>query len=101
MRSLLATALAIALTAGLAGCSTPCQDLGHRLCGCRGTGVSRNTCENTVNDQLSQLKPDQAAEDVCDAYLKTCKAPAGIDFCGWLDGADGKLACGLALPLDP
>ena len=101
MRPLLVTALALALAAGLAGCSTPCQDLGHKLCSCRGSGTSRTTCENTVDDELSRLKPDQAAQDVCEAALKSCDAPSGVAFCTWLDGTDGKLACGLALPEDP
>jgi hypothetical protein len=101
MRPLLATALAVALAAGLAACSTPCQELGHKLCSCRGVGTSRRSCENAVDDELNRLKPDQAAQDACEAALRTCKAPEGIAFCTWLDGADGKIACGLALPEGP
>jgi hypothetical protein len=92
------TIAAAALTAFLAGCSTPCEELGNRLCQCRGAGTSRKTCENAISDELDRLKPDQAAQDACEAALDTCKAPEGVAFCTWLDGADGKIACGYALP---
>ena len=97
------TALALLLLAGLGACSTPCQELGHKLCQCRGSGTSRRTCENTVDDELSKDKPSQAQQDVCEAALKTCESerPDGVPFCTWLEGTDGKLACGIALPETP
>jgi hypothetical protein len=100
MRPLLVAA-AVAFAAVLGGCSTPCQELGDKLCACRGSGTSRRSCENAVGDEIARLKPDQAAEDACEAALETCKAPEGVPFCTWLDGADGKIACGLALPENP
>lgn len=101
MRPFLATAVAAALATLLPGCSTPCQELGNKLCECRGSGTTRRTCENQVDDELTRLKPDQAAQDACEAALETCHAPKGVGFCTWLDGTDGKLACGLALPETP
>jgi hypothetical protein len=106
MRHLLASglyksALALLLAAGLGACSTPCQELGHKLCECRGTGTTRRTCENTVDDELKKDEPTQAEQDTCEAALKTCKAPSGISFCVWLEGEDAKLKCGIALPETP
>lgn len=95
------TALALLLLAGLGACSTPCQELGHKLCECRGSGTSRRTCENTVDDELSKDEPTQAQQDACEAALKTCKAPSGVPFCTWLEGTEAKLACGIALPETP
>jgi hypothetical protein len=96
------TALAAALAAALAlaGCSTPCQDLGNKLCTCRGASTDRATCERAVKDELSRLNPTKDQEKVCEEKLKSCEdqAPSGIDFCTWLDGEEGKLACGIAYP---
>jgi uncharacterized protein YgiB involved in biofilm formation len=102
MRPILTPAvLAIVALGGLAGCSTPCQDLGAKLCTCRGAGTDRAACEQSVKQELSQLHPKQDDQDACEAALKTCKEPDGIDLCAWLDGEDGKIACGLALPPAP
>ena len=97
MRRPLALALAAAATLAAAGCSTsPCQELGERLCAC--TGLTGDTCKTQVEDQLKRLDPPQSTLDTCDALLSTCREPAGASFCEWLTTADGKAACGLTPP---
>jgi len=91
---------ALAAALALAGCSTPCQELGNQLCTCRASTTDRSTCERAVKDELNRLKPSKDEESFCDEKLKSCKAPSGIDFCTWLDGAEGKVQCGIAYPPD-
>jgi len=93
--------LSLLLAAALGACTTPCEDLGHKLCECRGSGTSRRTCENTVDDELKKEDTTQAEEDLCEAKLAACKAPEGVSFCVWLEGTDAKIACGIALPETP
>ena len=88
----------LAAALAIAGCSPPCQELGNLLCTCRNSSTDRATCERAVKDELARLKPTKDEESFCDEKLKACKAPDGIDFCTWLDGADGKIACGIAYP---
>ncbi|MFT3913542.1 MAG: hypothetical protein QM704_05400 [Anaeromyxobacteraceae bacterium] len=99
-RNLLTWAFALLLVAGAGACSTPCQELGYKLCECRGSGATKKSCENAVDDELSRAKPTSAQEDLCDAHLKTCKAPSGEAFCTWVSSEQGKIACGIALPDD-
>lgn len=101
MRSALAKALALLLAAGAGACASPCQELGYKLCECRPSGTSKRTCENTVDDELNRQDPTQAEQDTCEAFLKTCDAPKGVAFCTWIEGADGKEACGLTSPETP
>ena len=87
-RVALASLLALA-----AACSTsPCQELGERLCQCQ-PGTTKDTCKTQVQNQLKDLSPD---ESTCQKHLDQCNAPAGVDFCEWLLTANGKTACGLA-----
>ena len=90
--------LALAAAAALAaGCSTsPCQELGERLCSC--TGQSKDTCKTQVEDQLKRLDPTQDTLDRCDALLGSCKEPEGAVFCEWLRTSSAKVACGVAPP---
>ncbi len=82
----------LALAALLASCSkSPCQELGEKLCSC--TGLSSASCTTQVQDQLKQ---HGMSESTCDAYLATCKADLGVDFCEWLLTESGKEACGIA-----
>jgi hypothetical protein len=97
--ALLALAALVA-AGGLAGCSNPCQELGNKLCACRASSTDRTTCERAVKDELNRLHPGKDVENLCDEKVKTCEAPKGVDFCTWLDGEDGKVACGLAYPPD-
>jgi hypothetical protein len=94
MRLLPATLLA----AALAACSSPCQDLGNRLCQCSASGTPRSTCETQVGDELKRLNPSKAQEDLCSELLKTCHEPAGSQFCEWILTSDAKVACGIAVP---
>lgn len=93
MRRLL---LALAAASALAACSSPCQDLGNRLCRCAGVGTTRDACERQVKDDVSRLNPSKDVEDVCSARLQTCNAPSGADFCEWLLTSCGKASCGLS-----
>jgi hypothetical protein len=96
MRRLAATA-ALALLA--AACSTsPCQELGEKLCTC--SGASGEECKRQVEFQLEDLHPDQATQDRCEALLDTCNPAPPVELCEWLLTEDGKVACGIA-PVGP
>jgi hypothetical protein len=78
-----------------AACSdSPCQKLGERICRCQ-AGMTEDSCKTQVDNQLGDLDP---GEDLCQARLDACNAPAGADFCEWLLTEDGKDACGLTAP---
>ncbi len=98
MRPLLTSGLALLAAAALAGCTSPCEELGNRLCDCRDESVSKRSCEKTVRDNLRDLDPTKEQEELCDEKLKTCDAPNDVAFCTWVQGEEGKIACGLALP---
>jgi hypothetical protein len=86
------SALALALLA--AACdSSPCQDLGEKLCAC--TGATHDTCQTQVEQQLKSV---DLPESRCDEILAKCNAPTGADFCEWLLTEDGQRACGIAQP---
>jgi hypothetical protein len=87
-------ALLIAPALALAGCSSPCQELGDRLCRCRSADTSRSSCERQVKDQIDDLDP---SESVCEEKLDTCEAPDGVDFCDWILTECGKASCGFSL----
>ncbi len=91
------SALALALLA--AACSSsPCQDLGEKLCAC--TGATKDTCKTQVEQQLKSV---DLSDDRCDQILAQCNdnKPANADFCEWLLTEDGKTMCGLAPPPSP
>jgi len=90
MRKTLLALLAVLLAAG---CATPCEELGHRICECTPSGTQRNACEDTIDRQLADANPDEA---FCEEKLGTCHAPSGQSFCDWVLTAEGKVACGLA-----
>jgi hypothetical protein len=95
MRRALALALAACAAVLAAGCSTsPCQDLGEKLCAC--TGLSSDSCKTQVEEQLKKIDPSQAQLDRCDQLLASCKEPDGAVFCEWLLTVDAKIACGVA-----
>lgn len=95
---LLAAAMTLGL-AGLSGCSSNCQQLGDRLCACRASNVSLASCQQVVT--MNVQHSNSADENACSAALKTCSAPAQMNFCAFLEGSDGKAACGLTLPQAP
>jgi hypothetical protein len=88
--------LAAGLVALLAACSTPCRELGDRLCRCAPAGTTRDTCERQVKQELDRLDPSDAQDDLCEAKLDTCEAPDGAEFCEWLETSCGKAQCGLS-----
>ena len=87
-----ASALALALLAAACG-SSPCQDLGEKLCAC--TGANKDTCKTQIEQQLKSV---DLPESRCDAILAVCNAPTGTDFCEWLLTEEGKQKCGIAPP---
>jgi hypothetical protein len=99
-RSPLALALGLALSLGAAGCSTPCQDLGERICQCEPEGQVRNNCKTNVKARVRAAAPSSSEEDYCNSILGTCPDPNGnVETCAWmLNTCPGKVACGLALP---
>jgi hypothetical protein len=91
--------LAAALAALAAACSSPCRDLGNRLCGCVGAGTLRDTCERMIKNQLDAVNPSRSTEDTCDCLMGSCTSPAAdVNFCEWIQTDAGKQACGLAYP---
>jgi hypothetical protein len=100
MRRLGLTLLAL-LALPLAGCGSPCQDLGNRLCACSGGGTNSDTCKQQIANLLKDAGVGADDEAFCDAKLATCVLPAepvGVEFCEWLKTETGKVACGLANP---
>src|SRR5512138_1635091 len=109
-----ALALAAAAALAAAGCATsPCQQLGEKLCNCQ-PGETQDSCKTQVQDQLNQLgvgnpgfnglldhiesgKP-ATFEDYCQQRLDACnngQQAANADFCEYLLTTDGKNQCGL------
>lgn len=81
-----------ALLATLAACGTsPCQELGQRICACQ-PGLDSTSCKSQIEQSLKSTNPGEAT---CDKLLASCTAPAGIDLCEWMLTAAGKTACGL------
>ena len=94
-----ATLAAVLLALGAAGCSTPCQDLGNRICNCILDPLTRTNCENDVTARVKAASPTGSEQDYCDSLLGTCPDPKGnVTSCAWLDTCEGKVACGMALP---
>lgn len=93
MRRLALAALAVLAAA----CTSPCQELGDRICRCPPTGVTKDTCETQVKNAVGS--PTSSQEDVCSKLLDSCNGPDGVDFCEWITTEAGKEACGLAYPV--
>ncbi len=91
--------LAVLLALGAAGCSTPCQDLGDRVCNCLPEGQVRNNCKNDVKARVKASALSGSEQDYCNGLLATCPDPGGDTVkCAYLQTCAGKVACGLALP---
>jgi hypothetical protein len=97
-RALLSLCAALLTAAALAGCGNACEDLGARICGCNGGGTANDTCTQQIKNQLSDVDLSGANKDFCAQKLDSCNAPAGAQFCEWLNTETGKVACGLAHP---
>lgn len=90
-------ALSLALLLVSGGCSTPCEDLGNRICSCQPAGAERDACERAARAAVTGIdRADAATQDLCDQRLDTCEAPQGLEFCDWLLTCSGKVSCGLA-----
>ena len=109
-------ALLLAATAALAagGCSTsPCQELGEKLCNCQ-PGSTEDSCRTQVQDQLNNLGVETPGfgglldhlqsgqpisfDDYCQQRLDACVGAAeaaGADFCEFTLTEVGKNECGL------
>ena len=102
MRSRLSLTFAfgLALALGAVGCSTPCQDLGDRICNCEAEGQIRNNCKSNVKARVKAANATTSEQDYCDAKLATCPDPNGnIDTCAYIiNTCPGRVACGLAIP---
>jgi len=102
MRFRLATFAAAAL-ASQAACSTPCQELGARICACQPQGTLRDNCNALVGAQLDAQNPKAADERFCQERLAACpntessKQKEAEAACAQLATADGKAKCGLAV----
>ena len=99
-RSHLTLALGLALALGAAGCASPCQELGERICQCESAGQVRNNCKSNVKARIQAASPSSSEVDYCAALLDTCPDPNGeAEACAYmLNTCPGKVACGLALP---
>jgi ABC-type oligopeptide transport system substrate-binding subunit len=115
--SALALAAALALSAACA--TSPCQELGEKLCGCQ-PGTTQDSCRTQVQEQLNALgvgnpgfnglldhvedgKP-VTFEDYCQARLDQCTSKAteqGAVFCEFLLTEEGKDLCGLTPKFPP
>jgi hypothetical protein len=85
-------AAALVLAVALSACGTsPCQELGQRICACQ-PGLPSSTCKTQVEQQLKNANP---GEGKCDQLLQSCQPPAGVDLCEWMLTEAGKRACGL------
>ena len=94
-----ALAITLALAAALTACSSPCQDLGTRICKCLPEGINRENCERAVERQVEDgnPRPDGDDQDFCEAKLRTCPDPDDDPaVCDRLETEEGKQACGLA-----
>lgn len=86
--------LAVIASAALAtGCSNSCQELGDRLCDCRPSGTTRNSCQDSVKNDVQRLHPGSSD---CSKFLDSCHSPQGLEFCDWIEGRCGKAACGMS-----
>jgi hypothetical protein len=87
MRSLL-LALLVALPV-LASCSTSCEELAEKICGCESSTTARDACERRASDLQDARGTSDAEQERCEGFLDTCD-------CHALNTAAGKRACGLA-----
>jgi len=94
----LAALSALALAA--AGCSTPCEELGKRVCACQPAGSLRDACDRNVTQQVKNARTSEQQQDFCDGKLSSCPDPTSdSSACDLLSTPAGKDRCGLSYPL--
>jgi len=106
LRTLLAlVGVAAAGSLAAAGCASPCQELGDRICLCQPEGTLRTQCDNDVKNRVGAAGASSAQQSYCSAKLDTCPTPptswttaAPPAVCSLLNTCQGKVNCGLALP---
>ncbi len=92
-------ALLAAAALAAAGCGSPCQELGERICNCFPAGAGRDNCKRRVQNTLSTEKPGptEADQAFCESRLETCPDPQDDpSVCDRLRTAQGKVDCGFA-----
>lgn len=87
-----------ALALLLAGCSSPCKELGDRVCECIPVGTSVDSCKREVDNMVKSVDPTKDQEQTCSDLLDSCSGAPGVEFCDWIQTETGKVACGLAYP---
>jgi hypothetical protein len=99
-RLTLTLAFGLALALGAAACTTPCQDLGDRICNCVPEGQTRNNCKTNVKNRVNAAGATSAQQDYCDSLLGSCPDPKGdVNTCAkMLNTCPGRIGCGIALP---
>jgi hypothetical protein len=90
--------LLLAAILALAGCTSHCQELGDRLCQCRPTGTTTDSCQNAVKNDVQRANPGKDTEAECKKALDTCHPGQDaegntISFCDFLAGRCGKALC--------
>ncbi len=97
----LALALLLPPLALGAACGSACEDLATRICNCQPAGTLRDTCVQSVKNQIGNdaTKPSEAQQQFCSDRLATCRDPAeDSSVCDRLKTPAGKADCGLAFP---
>jgi hypothetical protein len=90
---------ALALLLGATGCTTPCRELGDRICGCVPDGQTRTACQNDVKVRVADSAPTSDQQAYCSDLLGTCPDPGNdAEACFYMETCPGKVACGLAVP---
>ncbi len=92
MKRLLVVVVAALALGGLTGCKSKCRQLSEKLCDCALNSVDKDTCLRRASNNESNNPPTDDDEKTCDRLLKGCD-------CRLIDTTQGKIGCGLALPL--
>jgi hypothetical protein len=91
----------LALILAAAGCATPCEELGKRICACLPAGTSRDACDRAARSAVAGVdKANAAQQEACDAMLsgpRACPDPnSDPGACEFMATCVGKVRCGLA-----
>lgn len=100
-RSSTAAGALLALALAGAGCATPCEELGKRICACLPAGTGRDACDRAARQAVAGIdKANAAQQEACDAKLRGDRACPDPDkdagACEFMSTCPGKVRCGLA-----